>query len=67
MKDKNTILNEMVEHAAGIMENKMDELTILVSIYREKGDEVRASHWEEEVRKIDECVVFMRERGGCWA
>lgn len=67
MKDKTRILNEMVEHAADIMELKMEYQQLMIEQYIEKGDIGRLEHWQNEHNKTEECVNFMRDRGGCWA
>ena len=67
MKDKNTIVNEMVENTTDIMEEKAQFCQCVADQYVEKGDTIRAEHWSGEAQAIMEVVKFIRERGGCWA
>lgn len=67
MKDRNTILNDMVMQATDIMEMKIDYFLIMVEQYEFKGDPVRAAHYQNELDQTQEVVDFIRERVGCWA
>lgn len=66
MKDKNTIINHLVTHAADIMEAKADYLDDVASMFGAKGDTALAYRLQNQAWKTREAVEVMREHEGCW-
>jgi hypothetical protein len=69
MKDRDTILNDMVSTAADIMEAKVNyNLIVLEQIVEKRGqmDEV-AQRIRIENKRIEDAINIMRKIGGCWA
>lgn len=68
MRDKNTIINRMVDDAAEVMEAKAeyDELVIGQLVGNPAKAETVAI-LRERVKKTREAVALMRDNAGCWA
>ncbi len=67
MKDKYTIINEMVLNTAHVMESKADEKEIIAQQYEEDGNEIKAQLWREDIERIKDAVELIRKYAGCWA
>ena len=66
MKDRHTILNEMVLNVADIMEAKAEYLELVAQQYEESGNIERAEEWRKDLPKIREAVALIRSKSGCW-
>lgn len=66
MKDRHTILNEMVLNVADIMEAKAEYLELVAQQYEEDGNIERAEEWRKDLPKIQEAVALIRSKSGCW-
>lgn len=67
MKDKNTIINELVANAADTMAAKGDELLMMAQIYADQGRQEMSDAVRESAAPIFAAVELIRERSGSWA
>lgn len=67
MKDKNTIINEIVGNAADVMAAKLDFNECVAEQMERKGNTDVASRLRAQNARIADAVALMREFGGCWA
>lgn len=67
MKDKNTIINEIMANAADIMEAKLDYIELVAKQFEDKGNAEQAARCRKDIPRIKAAVELMREYGGCWA
>ena len=63
---KNTMANDIVAMAAGIMENKAIELDIIADQFAE-GHEIRAASIKSDSEEIRKAVALMHKLAGSWA
>ena len=70
MKDKNTIINEIVDNASEILEQKKEYNKIVIELLEEKKqtDNIHTINTlKEDNTKITEAIILMRKYSGCWA
>lgn len=69
MKDRNRILNDIVQSAADIMEAKISQEEVVSELMEEKGGEhslKTAAILRERVEQTKRAVQLMRDNAGCW-
>lgn len=66
MKDKNTIINQMIMNAADVMEAKIEYNEIVVEMFEEKGDTERVKNLRDLNVRIAAAIATIRENDGCW-
>jgi len=66
-KDKDNIINEIVDNASIIMENKIELLELIAKQYEEKSDAERAEIWRQDIPDIKKAIDVMRRLSGTWA
>lgn len=67
MKDKNTIINDMVMAVADIMEAKAHENDCIIELLLETGVVDKFNRLREKNARIMEAIDLIRENEGCWA
>ena len=69
MKDKNTIINEMVQNASHIMQSKVKETEMIIQMLKDKGegDGHTVQKLESDNEKTKQAIKVMQDLGGCWA
>jgi hypothetical protein len=71
MKDKSSIINKIVEHAADIMEAKMEFNKLVSDQYKEKviitaHDKIISDRLDAQNSRIQLAIDVMRDNAGCW-
>jgi hypothetical protein len=66
-KDKNTIINEMINNTADVMEAKADYNECVAEQMEQKGKVETAERLREMNKRIMGAVALIRENAGCWA
>ena len=66
-KDKNNIINEIVDNASIIMENRIELLELIAKQYEENSDAERAEIWRQDIPDIKKAIDVMRRLSGTWA
>lgn len=67
MKDKDTILNELMENAASLIEAKIEFTKIVRDQFIKKGDTTRTETLTRDIEEMTQAMNTIRVRGGCWA
>jgi len=67
VKDKDTMINEIVWNASIIMERKIDYLKCVADQFESKGDLENAKIWRSDIPAIKSAIEVMRKTAGCWA
>ena len=66
-RDKNTIINELVDNAAEVMEAKAEYNELVAEQFEKKGDMERVQRLREINTRIADAVALMRDWAGSWA
>jgi len=66
LKSANTILNELVDSAADVMEAKIDHLEWLAHTFAAKDDNERLAKVRADLPAMKAAVEIMREYSGSW-
>ncbi len=67
IKDKNTIINEMVWNTADIMEANAKYHELVAEQYDSKGETGEAAYWRKDIKAMMQAVELIRKLAGCWA
>lgn len=68
MRDKDTIINQIVSDAARIMEMKVEfNESVINQMKHDPERRETAAELYETNKRIKEAIDLMREHGGCWA
>jgi hypothetical protein len=66
-KDKNTILNDLMDNAAELMAGKIQYTQIVLEQFQEKGDTERIATLTADIAEMTAAMKTITKRSGCWA